>query len=60
MAGTVVGLALGIIVVGFLAVNAFQRGYDEAAFRRRRWRAEIVARRAAERAVPVAAIRKAG
>ncbi len=59
-AGVIIGVAFGLIVVGFLAVTAFQRGYDEALFRRREWRAELVARRAAEHAVPVVAIRKAG
>lgn len=58
--GLIIGVAFGVMVVGFLAVTAFQRGYDEALFRRREWRAELVARRKAEHAVPVAAIRKAG
>lgn len=57
--GLVIGLALGMIVVGFLAVTAYHRGYDEAFFRRRQWRAEIVARRAAGSALPVVAVRKA-
>ena len=58
--GVVVGVALGVIVVGFLAIAAYQRGYDEAFGRRREWRAELVARRAAIRDLPAAAARKAG
>ncbi len=58
-AGLVVGLALGLIVIGFLAVAAYQRGYDEAVGKRRLWRAELVARRAAARAVPSAALKEA-
>jgi len=30
-AGLMIGLALGLIVIGFLAVAAYQRGYQEAA-----------------------------
>ena len=33
--GVIVGVALGVIVVGFLAIAAYQRGYDEAFGRRR-------------------------
>ena len=45
--GSVIGLALGVITTGFLAVAAYQKGYDEAVGKRRTWRAELVARRAA-------------
>ncbi len=57
-AGLVVGIALGIVIVGFLAIAAYQRGYDEAFGRRREWRAELVARKAAVRGM-AAASRKA-
>lgn len=53
-AGLVVGIALGIVIVGFLAIAAYQRGYDEAFGRRREWRAELVARKAAVRGMAVA------
>ena len=53
-AGLMIGLALGLIIIGFLAVAAYQRGYEEAVGKRRVWRAELVARRAAARtATPV-------
>lgn len=59
-AGLVVGLALGPIVIGFLAVAAYERGYDEAVGKRKHWRAELVARRsAAARALGAVAARKA-
>jgi hypothetical protein len=58
-AGLVVGLALGLIVIGFLAAAAYQRGYEEAIGKRRTWRAELVARRAATRVAPAAALKKA-
>lgn len=53
-AGVMIGLALGLIVIGFLAIAAYQRGYDDAIGRRKEWRAELVARQAAVR-VPAAA-----
>jgi hypothetical protein len=49
-AGLMIGLALGLIIIGFLAIAAYQRGYEEAVGKRRVWRAELVARRAAARA----------
>ncbi len=55
--GLLIGVAFGVIVVGFLAVGAYDRGFDEA-LHRKSWRAELVARRAAaRRALP--AVRKA-
>lgn len=56
--GLMVGLALGLIVIGFLAIAAYQRGYEDAFGRRRQWRAELVARQAAVR-MPAVAARKA-
>jgi predicted membrane chloride channel (bestrophin family) len=50
-AGLIVGLALGLIVIGFLAIAAYERGYDEAIGKRKQWRAELVARRAAAQRV---------
>lgn len=59
-AGLVVGLALGLIVIGFLAIAAYERGYDEAVGKRKEWRAELVARRtAAARMLTAVAARKA-
>ena len=49
-AGFMIGLALGLIVIGFLAIAAYQKGYEEAIGKRRMWRAELVARRTAARA----------
>jgi hypothetical protein len=56
--GLMLGIALGLIVIGFLAVAAYQRGYEDAFGRRRQWRAELVARQGAARAT-AAAMRKA-
>lgn len=53
--GLVIGVAMGVIVVGFLAIAAYQRGYQDALGRRPEWRAELVARRAAARSLPAAA-----
>jgi hypothetical protein len=51
--GAIAGVALGMIVIGFLAVDAYDRGYEDAMRRRKVWQAELVARRAA-RAEPLA------
>lgn len=48
VAGLMVGVAMGVMVVGFLAINAYNRGYEDAFGRRRQWRAEITARRLAQ------------
>lgn len=55
--GLVIGVAMGVIVVGFLAIAAYQRGYQDALGRRPEWRAELVARRAAVHTLPAAARR---
>ena len=49
--GLLIGLAFGVIVVGFLAVGAYDRGFNEALHRRKAWRAELVARQAAAQRV---------
>lgn len=54
--GLVIGLALGLIVIGFLAIAAYERGFDEAVGKRKHWRAELVARRVAAQRTLVAAI----
>jgi hypothetical protein len=59
VAGLVLGLALGLIVIGFLAIAAYQRGIEEATGKRKVWRAELVARRAAVRAMPAVTLKKA-
>ena len=45
--GMMVGTALGIVVIGFLAVRAYDHGYDEALDRRKAWRGELMARQTA-------------
>jgi hypothetical protein len=45
--GLLLGVAFGVIVVGFLAVGAYDRGFSEALLRRKAWRAELVVRQAA-------------
>ena len=42
--GIMAGIALGMIIVGFLAIGAYDRGYSEALERRKAWRTELVAR----------------
>ncbi|MBI3522645.1 MAG: hypothetical protein HY071_06025 [Chloroflexi bacterium] len=42
--GLIAGVALGVLVVGFLAINAYNRGFEEAQQGRKVWRAELVAR----------------
>jgi hypothetical protein len=42
--GLMAGIALGMIIVGFLAIGAYDRGYSEALERRKAWRTELVAR----------------
>ena len=38
------GIAIGMLAVGFLAVGAYDRGFADALYRRKDWRAELVAR----------------
>ena len=57
--GMMVGTALGIVVVGFLAVRAYSQGYDEALERRKVWRGELMARQAAAVRVHRSALKKA-
>ena len=45
--GLVLGTAVGIIVVGFLAVRSYDHGYAEALERRKAWRGQLVARQTA-------------
>ena len=42
--GLMAGIALGMIIVGFLAIGAYQRGFADALERRKAWRTELVAR----------------
>jgi hypothetical protein len=44
--GLMAGIALGMIIVGFLAIGAYDRGYGDALERRKAWRTELVARTA--------------
>jgi hypothetical protein len=58
LVGIVIGLAFGVSVIGFLAVGAYDRGFNEALHRRREWRAELVARQTAAHRV-IGAMKKA-
>ena len=49
--GIMIGVAFGVVVVGFLAVGAYDRGFNEALHRRKAWRTELVARQAAAQRV---------
>jgi len=42
--GLIVGVSLGMLVVGFLAIGAYDRGYEAADTVRRNWRAELATR----------------
>lgn len=43
----IAGVVLGMILMAFLAIGTYQRGYDEGVRMRRPWRAELAARRQA-------------
>lgn len=58
MVGLFIGVALGLVVIGFLAVGAYDRGFNEALLRRKAWRAELVARQTAAQRV-LSGMRKA-
>lgn len=45
--GIMIGVAFGVTVVGFLAIGAYDRGFNEALDRKKVWRTELVARQAA-------------
>jgi hypothetical protein len=45
------GVALGMVLMGFLAMGTYQRGFEEGYFRRKPWRGELAARRQAVRNV---------
>ena len=44
LVGLLVGITLGMLVIAFLAMDAYERGYEEADMRRRYWRTELAAR----------------
>jgi len=46
LTGMIAGIATGVLIAGFLALGAYNRGYADALFRRKDWRAELVARQA--------------
>ena len=56
--GLMAGVALGMIIVGFLAIGAYDRGHTDALERRKAWRGELIARQVVA-ARTVAAARKA-
>jgi hypothetical protein len=43
-AGLFLGVALAVVALGFLAIGAYGRGYEEAEMRRNQWRTELLAR----------------
>jgi hypothetical protein len=47
--GVLVGVALGVVIVGFLAIGAYDRGFSAAMERRKAWRGELVARQVVAR-----------
>jgi hypothetical protein len=47
--GLVIGIAFGMVIVGFLAVGSYQRGFNEALERRKAWRGELIARQVVAR-----------
>lgn len=57
--GVIAGISAGVLIVGFLALGAYSRGYDDALFRRKDWRAELVARQAVSARAMQPAARKA-
>jgi len=57
--GVVLGTALGIVVVGFLAVRSYDHGYTEALERRKAWRGELVARQTAAIRTHTASLKRA-
>ncbi|TME65470.1 MAG: hypothetical protein E6I51_00255 [Chloroflexi bacterium] len=42
--GLMAGVAIGMIIVGFLAIGAYDRGFAAALERRKAWKTELVAR----------------
>jgi len=58
VSGLIIGVAMGVMVLGFLAIQAYNRGYEDAFGRRKVWRAELTARRTAVQQ-PAAAARRA-
>ncbi len=59
LVGLLLGVGFGVIIVGFLAVGAYERGFNDALERRKAWRTELVARQAAVHRVG-GQMRKAG
>ena len=53
LAGLVIGVTFGMIVIGFLAIGAYNRGYDAALSAP--WRLELRHRARTSRRVPAAA-----
>ena len=49
------GVAIGMILMAFLAIGTYQRGYDAGFMLRKPWRAELLLRR---EAVTAAAVRE--
>ena len=59
--GLMAGVSLGVLVVGFLAVGAYNKGFGDAMERRQAWHAELLARQnAGIRAMRVPPVKRAG
>ncbi len=58
--GVIAGICAGVLIVGFLALGSYRRGYDDAIFRRKDWRAELVSRQAVASRAAQPTTRKAG
>jgi hypothetical protein len=59
--GLMAGVALGVLVVGFLAIGAYNKGFGDATERRQAWRAELLARQnAGIRAMRIQPVKRAG
>ncbi len=57
--GMMIGTAVGIVVVGFLAVGSYDHGYTEALERRKAWRGELLARQTAAIRAHTATLKRA-
>jgi len=55
LVGLIVGAALALVVLGFLAIGSYDRGYENAEMRRREWRGELAKRRSRPPAAAISA-----
>ncbi len=57
--GAIAGISAGVLIVGFLALGAYNRGYSDAIFRRKDWRAELTVRQTVASRALQPAVRRA-